>query len=202
MPQKTSSIYFKSETPPVEFEEIANVPCLILLGEPGIGKSQAMTDAYGAMTTWQRNQDSHHAHSINLKEYNETDLTQELGEVLDDWASEQYYVETLKKNPDGASYDPITVVIEVKGCWNPQMAQAMETQLVEKYLKGQSNTSTYGLYLVGWFDCTSWHPSDHRRKQCQKLTLEKLQIQLERQASKLTNAGLQVTAFVLDAGLP
>ena len=109
------------------------------------------------------------------------------------------YIEAFKKNPDGTSYDPITVVIEVKGCWNSQMAQSMEIQLVQEYL---SNTVTYGLYLVGWFDCTSWHPSDHRRKQCRKLTLEKLQLQLEKQASELSRAGLQVTTFVLDAGLP
>src|SRR5262245_59590884 len=37
------SEYFKDNT--VEFESIAETPCLVLLGEPGIGKSRALKDA-------------------------------------------------------------------------------------------------------------------------------------------------------------
>jgi hypothetical protein len=37
------SEYFKDNT--VQFESIAGTPCLVLLGEPGIGKSRALKDA-------------------------------------------------------------------------------------------------------------------------------------------------------------
>ncbi len=30
----------------VSFETIANIPCLVLIGEPGIGKSNAIQDAF------------------------------------------------------------------------------------------------------------------------------------------------------------
>lgn len=104
------------------------------------------------------------------------------------------YVEAFKKNTDGMTYDPITVVIEVKGCWNPQLLQAMATQL--------ANYSSYGIYLVGLFNCGLWHPSDYRSESCQKYTLEKLQKQLALQALKLSENGLRVKVFALDAGLP
>jgi hypothetical protein len=53
----------------------------------------------------------------------------------------------------------LTVVIEVKGCWNPDVKTAITTQLVRDYL--QPNGLTHGVYLVGWFMCPRW---DHRKR--------------------------------------
>ena len=51
----------------------------------------------------------------------------------------------------------ITIVIEVKGCWHAEVRTAIETQLVETYLK--SNGWSHGIYLVAWFMCSRWdHP--------------------------------------------
>lgn len=46
-------------------------------------------------------------------------------------------------------YDSVSVIIEVKGCWNRDLQTAMREQLVDRYLK--DNHCQYGLYLIGWF---------------------------------------------------
>lgn len=109
------------------------------------------------------------------------------------------FVDAFRKRDDGTAYDIITAVIEVKGCWNTEVERAMEAQLVDEYLR---SSSSYGLYLVGFFNCDQWRPSDWRKKKCQKYTLEKLKTQLETQASDLSGDGLQVRASVIDARLP
>ncbi|HEU5101871.1 MAG TPA: hypothetical protein VFU22_22775 [Roseiflexaceae bacterium] len=48
-------------------------------------------------------------------------------------------------------YDVITLIIEVKSCWHPEGLTAMETQLIQRYLK--DNACRHGLYLVGWYYC-------------------------------------------------
>jgi hypothetical protein len=44
-------------------------------------------------------------------------------------------VDAVRKKPNGDVYDSITVIIEVKGCWNDELNSAMEVQLVNRYLK-------------------------------------------------------------------
>jgi hypothetical protein len=48
-----------------------------------------------------------------------------------------------------AAAETLTIV-EVKGCWNPEVETALETQLVGDYLRGTGNR--YGIYLVIWFE--------------------------------------------------
>lgn len=48
----------------------------------------------------------------------------------------------------------LTVVIEVKGCWNSGVRSAIKTQLVDDYL--EKNAWTHGIYVVGWFPCDRW----------------------------------------------
>ena len=43
----------------------------------------------------------------------------------------------------------VSVIVEVKGCWHPELGTAIESQLAERYLK--NNECQHGLYLVGWF---------------------------------------------------
>jgi hypothetical protein len=57
----------------------------------------------------------------------------------------------LHRPPDT---DPITVVIECKGCWNRGVLTAIEAQLVGQYLS--RNPRWAGVYLVGYFDCERW----------------------------------------------
>ncbi len=62
-------------------------------------------------------------------------------------------VRTLEKSE--TAHDTLTVVVEVKGCWNRGLKSDAEEQLVQKYLLPHG--WTYGLYIVGWFVCDAWH---------------------------------------------
>ncbi|MBI2839684.1 MAG: hypothetical protein HYX75_15340 [Acidobacteria bacterium] len=46
-----------------------------------------------------------------------------------------------------APTDILSAIVEVKGCWNPDVRHAMKTQLVGRYV--HENPSPFGLYLVG-----------------------------------------------------
>jgi hypothetical protein len=48
-----------------------------------------------------------------------------------------------------AAAESLTTIVEVKGCWNPEIETALETQLVDRYLLGTGNR--YAIYLVIWF---------------------------------------------------
>lgn len=97
----------------------------------------------------------------------------------------------------------LTVVIEVKGCWNNEILTAMETQLYEKYMK--ENKIFCGLYLIGWYMCDKWDNSDSRKGKTPKMTLEELKRNLENQATnqlkeELGDIGI-IKSFVLDLSL-
>lgn len=47
---------------------------------------------------------------------------------------------------DAVSTEIIRVIIETKGCWNPELKTAMHMQLVDRYLK--DNQCRHGIYLV------------------------------------------------------
>ncbi|HYN87456.1 MAG TPA: hypothetical protein VER55_02940 [Ardenticatenaceae bacterium] len=102
------------------------------------------------------------------------------------------HVDAVTRGQDGA-YDTITVIIETKGNWHDELLTAMETQLVNRYLR--DNQCRHGLYLVGWFNCEVWSskPRD--------MTLEELQGRLDARAQSLSTGGLDIKAFVLDVRL-
>jgi hypothetical protein len=97
---------------------------------------------------------------------------------------------------DGAR---ITIVIEAKGCWNPDLFTAMRDQLVDRYLLDAR--ATRGMYLVGWFYCDNWSDADKVRKaHCPS---DKLAMtgRLEEQANDLSSNERRVDALVIDAAL-
>lgn len=65
-------------------------------------------------------------------------------------------VEATAKVP-GSSFDRLSLVVEVKGCWHPDVKTGMHSQLVEGYLRDLGLRT--GLYLVGWFSCGAWSKS-------------------------------------------
>lgn len=68
-------------------------------------------------------------------------------------------VEAVAKVP-GSDFERLTVVIEVKGCWHPDVRVGMHTQLVDGYLKDLGLRT--GIYVVGWFVCDRWEkPLNH-----------------------------------------
>jgi hypothetical protein len=99
----------------------------------------------------------------------------------------------------GGQEDRITVIIEVKLSKNRELWTAMEHQLVVRYLA--ENRNRHGLYLVGWYACSHWNettplPGEGR------VPLARARAFLAEQARSLSQNGVEVRAFVLDAALP
>lgn len=90
----------------------------------------------------------------------------------------------------------ISLVVEVKGCWNQDLNHAMKTQLVNRYLK----EGGYGLYVVAWFLCPRWG-DDYRRERTPKITIEEARRKFEAQAADLSTETVLVGAVVLDVTL-
>jgi len=109
------------------------------------------------------------------------------------------HVDALTLDLQEKLHDTITVIIEVKGCWNPDLDVAMENQLVNRYLK--DNRCQHGLYLVGWFNCDQWDDNDYRKKQAKKLSKDQAQEKFGGQAVSLSRQGTRVKALVMDAAL-
>ncbi len=89
-----------------------------------------------------------------------------------------------------------SLIIEVKGCWNPELMTAMQTQLVDRYLR--DNHCQYGLYLIGWFNCDAWDSQDYRKSDAPKMSLEEAQRLFDEQAAGLSQH-VRVQALILNA---
>lgn len=109
------------------------------------------------------------------------------------------HIDAITRNVDREIADQITAIVETKGCWNRDLDRAMETQLKNRYLK--NHHSPFGVYLVGWFNCSQWDDSDHRKARSPKTTLEEARDKFANEAAALSANGTQVRAFVLDATL-
>lgn len=70
------------------------------------------------------------------------------------------YVDAIASGDTGLSVKSVTLVIEVKGCWNAEVRTAVDSQLVGDYLR--QNGLTHGIYLVGWFVCEAWEKPQNK----------------------------------------
>ena len=108
-------------------------------------------------------------------------------------------VNAFVRQPNREIYDPIKVIIEVKGGWNESLNNAMKTQLVDAYLE---NVTQYGIYLIGWFNCEQWDRKDYRyKKHPKRLDIDKAKKKFALQAADLSKQGLKIKAVVLDTSL-
>lgn len=57
-------------------------------------------------------------------------------------------IQVQASDPRDGAAEPLTVVIEVKGCWNPEIKTGVTSQLLP-YLKPQPGWA--GIFLVGYF---------------------------------------------------
>jgi hypothetical protein len=108
-------------------------------------------------------------------------------------------VSALRRRPDGETYDPVSAIIETKGCWNDELFTALEAQLFRDYMVRLRAHA--GVYLVAWFETDKWDPADGRRKAALKLSLDGARAELERQASVLP-AGIIVRSVVIECRVP
>lgn len=106
------------------------------------------------------------------------------------------YVTAIVDDPSPESQRQIRLVIEVKGCWHPKVRTAMNSQLVP-YLRQTGDR--YGLYLVGWYRGTSWHPSGRPSR---KWTIESATKEFTDQAKRLSQDGQHhIESYVIDVRL-
>ncbi len=111
------------------------------------------------------------------------------------------HVDAVVLQASGEIYDSVTVIIECKGSWNPELHNAMRDQLVGRYLK--DNHCQHGLYLVGWFNCGNWAEADGRKKQALRFCpqIDDTRQKLAASAADLSRDSVRVKAVVLDASL-
>jgi len=110
------------------------------------------------------------------------------------------HVDAIRPGTEGQEAERLTVVIEVKGCWNHDLVRAMESQLVETYL--QRSGLTHGIYVVGWFAGGRWD-KDWRRDATPKTPLTEIKKRLAQEVERLMAARsmLRLKAVVLDLAL-
>ena len=108
-------------------------------------------------------------------------------------------IDAVRRAANGNAFDIITAIIETKGCWNPGLKTAMETQLRDDYLIRTGAPA--GIYLVGWFDKASWREDDSRRKKAPDWSVDEAQAFFDDQAAQLSG-GFIVRAVVLDCHAP
>jgi hypothetical protein len=109
------------------------------------------------------------------------------------------HVDAIASDPVTGALGRLTVVIETKGAWNPELFTAMDTQLREKYLSGTGVTR--GIYLVGWFASALWS-DDNRKASVPREGLDSTAKRLRKQADAMSVDGLLISSVVLDASLP
>ena len=109
------------------------------------------------------------------------------------------HVDAVVRGRGGDVYDSVMAIVEVKGCWNQELAQAMKTQLADRYL--QDNRCQHGLYLVGWFNCDQWDNNGYRKSQAPKISTDEAQRQFDAQAAELSQHDLRIKAIILNTTL-
>lgn len=104
--------------------------------------------------------------------------------------------------PDGDSHTHIaSVVVEVKGCWNPSLYDDLTTQLSDRYLDNVD--LRYGLYVVGYFPAGLWDDLDSRKAMSMRNTngdIENLKHHLSEIVKQMPAGAPKVIQSVLDFG--
>lgn len=109
------------------------------------------------------------------------------------------HVDAVRKHPIQDGYDKITVIIEAKGCWHSELEIAMKAQLLDRYLK--ENICRFGLYLIGWFQCSQWDPKDRRYKKTPQYSMDEANIKFGNQAVALSTEDILLKSYILDVTL-
>jgi hypothetical protein len=109
------------------------------------------------------------------------------------------FIDVLIPGAQPTESERLSAVIEVKGCWNPDLEHAMRTQLAERYMADSG--IRYGMYLVGWFICPQWDATDSRRKQTPSISIQQARCQFQQQAAKLSDGQRTIEALVINAAL-
>jgi hypothetical protein len=107
-------------------------------------------------------------------------------------------IDALARNTREEIDERLSLIIEVKGNWNPELMTAMQTQLVDRYLR--DNHCQHGLYLVGWFNCDAWDSQDYRKRRAPRISIEEAQRLFDEQAATLSQQ-VTVKSLMLNAAI-
>ncbi|MBY6438005.1 hypothetical protein HQ602_16620 [Rhodococcus kroppenstedtii] len=100
----------------------------------------------------------------------------------------------------GGAYEHLTVVAEVKGCWNTEIVSSIKSQLVDRYM--EDLYSRHGVYIALWFDPADWTDTDTRRRQAAKFdSAQSMHAILQAEAEAVKPHDGQVSVVILDASL-
>ncbi|MCI0560340.1 MAG: HEAT repeat domain-containing protein, partial [Nitrososphaera sp.] len=105
-------------------------------------------------------------------------------------------IDAIRHSNSGQILDVITVIVEVKGCWNHEIQTAPKSQLVDNYMK--TSGAEEGIYVVGWFSQDRWDSTDYRRGNVPLWNLDEAQRNLDQITSDASETGRTARAFVLD----
>jgi len=108
-------------------------------------------------------------------------------------------VDAIARNPRSGKPQRISVIIEVKDCWNQKLLTAMKDQLVDRYLS--ESDCRHGFYLVAWFLCDTWDDEDYRKGDTPRWSLQQAREHFQGQAAELSQDGVLIRSFVLDTEL-
>lgn len=109
-------------------------------------------------------------------------------------------VDAVAEKSRQSEYETVSVLIEVKGCWNSELDTAMEQQLIKRYMVREQLKE--GIYLVAWFLSNLWDKKDTRYKQTKKISLDESRQKFDNQATALsTTYEINVSAMVVDTRL-
>jgi hypothetical protein len=110
------------------------------------------------------------------------------------------HVNAVVQHRDAAA-EELTTIVEVKGCWHGDVDTALETQLVDDYLRQTANR--YGIYLVVWFESERWPDGDRRRAACARRERSETMRALDERAQELSEEhGLYLRPVALTVRLP
>lgn len=99
--------------------------------------------------------------------------------------------------PGRVDVDPLSLPVEVKCAWHPDLLTAMRDQLVERYMR--DTRAKCGIYLVAWPDLSSWSDkTDHRRPRVAALNRAHTEDVLANQAAEAARHGRHVRVIHLD----
>lgn len=107
------------------------------------------------------------------------------------------HVDVIVPSPNNRLH--LKAVIEVKGCWNPQLKTSIQAQLIDKYLQGPD--CQHSIYLVDWFDPKDWDDNDYRKKNAPQWTIHEMREFFTQQAAQHSTAERTLRSFVLDGSL-
>jgi hypothetical protein len=129
----------------------------------------------------------------------EVEIRRSLGKEIRQGQETDIQVDAIARNPRHGELHRISVIIEVKGCWNKELTTAMREQLVDRYLA--ESDCRHGLYLVGWFLCDAWDNEDSRKSDTPRWPLQQAKEHFQEQAAQLSQGRFLIRSFILDAEL-